>query len=79
MIVGGSHLNAPIVGLAATPDDHGYWLVAADGGVFTFGDAAFYGSLGGSGSTTVIGIVANGDLGYRLINVTGAAAPFGAG
>jgi len=37
-------LNAPIVGIAATPDGHGYWLVAADGGVFTFGDAAFLGS-----------------------------------
>ena len=28
------------------PDGGGYWLIAADGGVFTFGDAAFYGSLG---------------------------------
>ena len=34
----------PIVGMAATPDGRGYWLVAADGGVFTFGDAQFYGS-----------------------------------
>ncbi|HUC05410.1 MAG TPA: polysaccharide deacetylase family protein, partial [Acidimicrobiales bacterium] len=33
-------------GVAATPDGHGYWLVAADGGIFTFGDAGFYGSLG---------------------------------
>jgi hypothetical protein len=24
-------LNAPIVGIAATPDGRGYWLVAADG------------------------------------------------
>ena len=29
------------------PDGHGYWLVASDGGVFTFGDAQFYGSMGG--------------------------------
>jgi hypothetical protein len=29
-----------------TPDGDGYWLVAADGGIFTFGDAAFYGSTG---------------------------------
>ena len=28
------------------PDGHGYWLVAADGGIFTFGDATFYGSTG---------------------------------
>ena len=25
----------------------GYWLVASDGGVFDYGDAAFYGSSGG--------------------------------
>ena len=48
--LGGSHLNAPIVGMAPTADGDGYWLVAADGGVFSFGDATshFYGSLGGS-------------------------------
>ncbi|MHB8328618.1 MAG: hypothetical protein ACYDD6_03140 [Acidimicrobiales bacterium] len=26
----------------------GYWLVAKDGGVFSFGDAARYGSSGGT-------------------------------
>ena len=41
-------LHSPVVGLAATPDGKGYWLVASDGGIFTFGDAAFYGSEGGS-------------------------------
>jgi hypothetical protein len=30
--------------MAATPDGGGYWLVAADGGVFNGGDAAFHGS-----------------------------------
>jgi hypothetical protein len=30
----------------ATPSGRGYWLVASDGGVFTFGDATFYGSTG---------------------------------
>jgi hypothetical protein len=30
--------------MAATPTGLGYWLVAADGGIFTFGDASFYGS-----------------------------------
>ena len=34
--------------MAATPDGKGYWLVASDGGIFTFGDAAFYGSEGGT-------------------------------
>ena len=26
--------------MAATPDGHGYWLVASDGGIFSFGDAS---------------------------------------
>ena len=34
------------MGIASTPDGGGYWLVASDGGVFAFGDAAFYGSTG---------------------------------
>lgn len=35
------NLNAPIVGMAATPTGKGFWLVAADGGVFNFGDAPY--------------------------------------
>ncbi len=38
--------NAPIVGMAATHDGAGTWLVGVDGGVFSYGDAAFYGSAG---------------------------------
>ena len=34
-----------------TASGNGYWLFARDGGIFTFGDAKFYGSLGGSAST----------------------------
>ena len=29
--MGGTRLNAPVVGIAATPDGTGYWLAAADG------------------------------------------------
>ena len=43
---GAMPLNQPIVGMAATPDGEGYWLVASDGGVFAFGDAGFFGSKG---------------------------------
>ena len=39
-----ARLNQPVVGIAATPDGGAYWLVAADGGVFSYGDANFYGS-----------------------------------
>jgi hypothetical protein len=30
--------------MSATPNGGGYWLVAADGGIFNYGDAGFYGS-----------------------------------
>lgn len=39
------NVNAPIVGIAATPSGKGYWLVAADGGVFAFGDAGWFGNV----------------------------------
>ena len=34
---------APAVGMATTPDGKGYWLVASDGGIFSF-NASFEGS-----------------------------------
>jgi ribosomal protein L24E len=40
-------LTAPMVGMAAAPAGNGYWEVASDGGIFTFGAAGFYGSMGG--------------------------------
>ena len=49
---GSIHLNKPIVGMAPTPDGHGYWLVASDGGIFSYGDAVFDGSAGASISTS---------------------------
>ncbi|MCL5077072.1 MAG: hypothetical protein M1288_03010 [Actinobacteria bacterium] len=36
--------NRPIVTIQT---GKGYWLVAKDGGVFSFGDASFYGSMAG--------------------------------
>ena len=45
------------MGIAATPDGNGYWLAAADGGVFSFGSAPFEGSMGGKPMTApVVGI-----------------------
>ncbi len=35
------------VGMASLPGGDGYWLVGSDGGVFSFGRARFYGSMGG--------------------------------
>jgi hypothetical protein len=44
---GAARLTAPVVGMAASPTGMGYWLAAADGGIFSFGDAPFAGSTGG--------------------------------
>jgi hypothetical protein len=32
--------------MSRTPSGQGYWLTAADGGIFCFGDAPFLGSAG---------------------------------
>ena len=42
------HLNKSAVALSYTPDKKGYWIFAADGGVFSFCDANFYGSMAGA-------------------------------
>jgi hypothetical protein len=74
------------VGMAATPDAKGYWLVASDGGIFSFGDAAYYGSEPSTGVdvTNIVGVAANpnGD-GYWIeggdgrVNAFGDTLPFG--
>ena len=66
-------------GVAATPDGHGYWLVAADGGIFTFGDAGFYGSLGDTVlNQPIVGMAATPDgHGYWLVAADGGIFTFG--
>ena len=69
----------PLVGMAATPSGHGYWLVASDGGVFAFGDARFYGSMGGTpltGPVTGIAATPTGN-GYWLAGRDGGVFSFG--
>jgi hypothetical protein len=75
----GTHLNAPVVGIAATPDYGGYWLVASDGGVFAFGDAKFYGSMSGTHlNASVVGIAATPTgNGYWLVASDGGVFAFG--
>jgi hypothetical protein len=38
-------LNKPVVGMTVDPATGGYWLVASDGGIFSF-NAPFEGSTG---------------------------------
>ena len=77
--LGAAHLNAPIVGMAATPDGAGYWLVAADGGIFAFGDASFHGSLGALHlNAPIVGMAATPDgNGYWLVAADGGVFSFG--
>jgi hypothetical protein len=73
------HLNKPIAGIAATPDGEGYWLVGSDGGVFSYGDAKFYGSTGGIHlNKSIAGIAATPDgEGYWLVGTDGGIFSFG--
>ncbi len=72
-------LYAPIVGMAATPDGKGYWLVAMDGAVFSFGDAVYYGSMVGQHlAQPVVGMAATPDgRGYWLVAADGGVFSFG--
>ena len=45
-----AHAGSPVA-MAAAHDDKGYWIVDSDGGVFSFGDATFHGSMGNRRST----------------------------
>ncbi len=65
--------------MAATPDGNGYWLVASDGGVFTFGSASFYGALGAMHlDSPIVGMAAMPDGGgYWLVASDSSMFTFG--
>ncbi len=77
--MGGQHLNAPIVGVAMTPDGQGYWLVGSDGGVYAFGDASFDGSMGAQHlNAPIVGMAPTRDgRGYWLVASDGGVFAFG--
>jgi hypothetical protein len=65
--------------MAATPSGRGLWLVGADGGVFSLGDAGFVGSMGGETlNSPIIGLeaVPNG-TGYWQLAGDGGVFAFG--
>ena len=75
----GIKLAKPIVGMAATPDGQGYWLVATDGGVFSYGDAKFYGSTGAIHlNQPIVNMESTPDgLGYWLVASDGGVFTYG--
>jgi hypothetical protein len=80
----GRSVDQPVVGMAPTASGKGYWLVAADGGIFAFGDAGFYNSIPGVlGPDTklaepIVGMVATeSGKGYWLVAADGGVVGFG--
>ncbi len=67
------------VAIAGTPSGGGYWLAQAGGGIYSFGDAHFYGSLPQAGvipAAPVVGMAATGG-GYWLVASDGGVFAFG--
>jgi hypothetical protein len=73
------NLNAPIVAMSPTPDGGGYWMVGTDGGVFSSGDAGFYGSTGNIQlNKPVVGMAATPDgKGYWFVASDGGIFAYG--
>ena len=65
--------------MAATPSGRGYWLVASDGGIFSFGDAAFFGRRARSTlNRPIVGMAATPTgRGYWLVATDGGIFSFG--
>jgi hypothetical protein len=79
-----------VVGITPTSNDGGYWLVGADGGIFSFGNAGFYGSIPGLGiapagssspkrlNAPIVGMVPSADGGgYFMVASDGGVFAFG--
>ena len=61
------------------PTVGGYWLVASDGGIFSYGDAGFFGSRGGQPlNKPIVGMAATADGGgYWLVASDGGIFSYG--
>jgi hypothetical protein len=73
----GRSLNAPVV--SGTACNNGYWLAGSDGGVFTFGDLHFYGSMVPTPlNEPVVAVIATPSCnGYWLLAADGGVFAFG--
>jgi uncharacterized repeat protein (TIGR01451 family) len=71
--------DQPVVGIAGTPSGGGYWVAAADGSVFGFGDARLFGSAANSAlSRPLVGMAATPTgNGYWLVASDGGVFAFG--
>ncbi|MGI8792504.1 MAG: hypothetical protein ACR2H3_04915 [Acidimicrobiales bacterium] len=79
LLSGTSGAPAAKAAVRPAPDRAGYWMVAADGGVFAFGSSGFHGSTGATPLTKpVVGMSASpSGQGYRLVASDGGVFSFG--
>jgi cellulose synthase/poly-beta-1,6-N-acetylglucosamine synthase-like glycosyltransferase len=71
-----------IVQVRPTLDGYGYWLVASDGSVYSFGDAPYFGSLSGLGThaNDIVGLVPfSSGAGYEIVSAFEQIWTFGHG
>jgi len=75
----GKHLSSQVVGITATPTGRGYWLVTADGRVFSFGAAHLHGSMATLHvHERIVGMATTPDGdGYWLLAADGGVFSFG--
>jgi hypothetical protein len=68
-----------LVGTVPPPPTSGYWITASDGGIFSFGNAGFFGSMGGMAlNKPVVGMATTSDSkGYWLVASDGGIFSFG--
>ncbi|MGH9092826.1 MAG: SpoIID/LytB domain-containing protein, partial [Acidimicrobiales bacterium] len=73
------NLSGPPAPVGASGGTGGYWLSAADGGIFSFGDASFDGSMGGRPlNQPIVGMAATADHGgYWEVASDGGIFSFG--
>ena len=71
--------SSPIAAIASTKSGGGYWTAAANGAVFSAGDARFHGSMAGATlNSPVVGMAATRDGGgYWLLGRDGGVFSFG--
>jgi hypothetical protein len=69
----------PVGGATATATGFGAWVVGPDGGIYSFGDATFYGSMGGTRlNRPVVGMAATpSGGGYWMVATDGGIFSFG--
>lgn len=79
-VTGSAPPPSSFTAMAPSPDGKGYWLSQAQGGVFSYGDARFYGSLPGEGlapTAPITAMAAAPGGGYWLAGADGGVFAFG--